>query len=333
MRRFLMSSFLVAYLYAVPAVAQETVEIAVIDVNQGDSILISFPAGANGQRKHMLIDGGPSDHTENRVIQFLQQKNITKLDIVVLTHPHSDHYRGLTPVLNKFPVDELWWTGEKRGSNRKEKPPKSWTSFKTAMDNSQSKVVVSQDQTRTIQGAEIEILNSGGEYPETKAGKDINNDSMVLLLRYKSVKVLFTGDIETAEGNDLVNDFCPRSKKKCRKLDVDIIKMPHHGSSHFSSKFVQFAAAEHVLVSAGHKNKQYHHPRWSALQEYQKFGAEHFYSTSAPGENHLTVTIGPSRKDFSVDDGTEAGFTYWRKKYGEACMNEEHREYCLETWQ
>ena len=66
---------------------------------------------------------------------------------------------------------------------------------------------------------------------------------------------------------------------------------------------------------------------------YKRFGAKHFYSTSAPGENHLAVTIGPSKKEFSVDDGTETGFTYWRKKDGEACTNEEHSRYCLEIWQ
>ena len=328
MRRILISSFLVTCLYAVAAVAQKTVDITVIDVGQGDSILIEFPAGANGDRKRMLIDGGDSDSTNNQVIQVLEQNKIDTLDIVVLTHPHRDHYNGLTPVLmdKKYTVNELWWTGEERDQKME-----SWTDFKTAMADSvrvRKKVMVKQGKIRTIQGAKIEILNAGGEYKN-----DINNDSIVLLLRYNGVKVLFTGDIEQDEGRDLVKDFCPRSKNKCKRLDVDIIKIPHHGSAELDQRFVKFAAAEYVLISAGEENR-HEHPRWSALNTYKKFGAQHFYSTSAAGENHLKVTIGPGKKQISVDS-VKTEFSYWRKKERDKpCTNQENRQgnYCLGTW-
>ena len=91
--------------------------------------------------------------------------------------------------------------------------------------------------------------------------------------------------------------------------------------------------AEHVLISAGHKNKQFHHPRESALLAYQEHGAEEFYSTSADGRNHLTVTIGPARNQFAVT-GASSGFTYWTDvdETG-SCSGEEHGGFCLETWE
>lgn len=321
MRRILISSLLVICLYVDVAVAHRTVDITVIDVGQGDSILIEFPARANGERKRMLIDGGPDSSKKNQVIQVLNQKKIYTLDIVVLTHPHEDHYNGLTPVLEKYTVNEFWWAGEELNQA-------SWADFKPAMNCAKKKIEVSQCMTRTIQGAKIEILNAGDEHA------NINNDSIVLLLSYNGVKVLFTGDIEEAEGRDLVKDYCGSSKEKCEKLDVDIIKMPHHGSAELDSNFVKFAAAEYVLISAGEKNS-HGHPRWSALQEYKKSGTQHFYSTSAAGENHLRVTIGPGKKPISVNS-LKTGFSYWRKKEDDKlCTNKEKEQdnYCFGTWQ
>ena len=318
--------------------AAETVEITVIDVRQGDSILISFPPGASGKRKHMLIDGGPSRSDENAVVQTLRGKNIDTLDFVVLTHPHIDHYAGLIPVLNDFTVKEFWWTGEARGESRGETLSDSspWRLFEQAMTRAEEIVQVEVGDERSSQDAEVEILNAGGEYPDTTRGKNINNDSIVMMLRYRRVKVLFTGDIEEEEGLDLVDEFCARARKKCKKLNSDIIKIPHHGSAHLSSQFVKFAAAEHVLISAGHKNKQFHHPRESALRAYEEFGAERFFSTSDEAKTDIVVVIGPDRDQISID-GPETGFTSWRELHEteeddtEDCDTEIHKGFCLIT--
>ena len=104
-------------LICAPATAQ-VVDITVIDVGQGDSILVEFPEGRDGTRKRMLIDGGRSTSDENAVLQFLNDQNIDQLDIVVVTHPHDDHFAGLTPVLKQLDIEEIWWNGERRGPPR-----------------------------------------------------------------------------------------------------------------------------------------------------------------------------------------------------------------------
>ena len=85
-----------------------------------------------------------------------------------------------------------------------------------------------ESMERSSQKARIKVLGAGGRHPET-SGTNINNDSITLMLYYKGVKVLFTGDIEGKEGQRLVETYCPNSKHKCKKPNVDVIKIPHHG--------------------------------------------------------------------------------------------------------
>ena len=87
-----------------------------------------------------------------------------------------------------------------------------------------------------------DLIDHSVQVPDyTLLGQTINNDSIVMMLYYQSIKMLFAGDIEEAEGRDLAADYCTLFFNKCRKLNCDILKIPHHGSGHFSSDFVRFA--------------------------------------------------------------------------------------------
>ena len=338
MRNFLVASVL-CVLYLSPAQAQ-TLELTVIDVGQGDAILIEFPPGSTGNRKTMLIDGGPSLTTSNAVMQLLGSKSITTLDFVVLTHPHVDHYKGLIPVLesNTITVKEFWWSEEARGGTRDPSlsPNSPWHRVANGMNNAGEIVLVTQGMKRSSQKAKIEIFNAGGEYPDTSNGEDINNDSIVMMLSYRGVKVLLTGDIEFAEGEDLADDY------SSRKLNCDVIKIPHHGSAELSQRFIEEADAEFVLISAAHNNRSHHHPRQDALDMYEHFGAAaaDFHSTSGSGTENLVLTIGPNRDQFDIQPTSpQTGWTYWRDMRGH--VNEDtadscpvarlHGHYCLET--
>jgi beta-lactamase superfamily II metal-dependent hydrolase len=123
--------------------------------------------------------------------------------------------------------------------------------------------------------------------------------------------VLFTGDIEHQGGLDLVNEYCPRARNRCRKLNSHIVKIPHHGSAHLSPRFVQLVAPDIVLISAGHRNRQYHHPRVSALRAYADFGATEFYSTSAEGRSDITIRIESDGTITRPDTPPAQTFTAW----------------------
>lgn len=324
-------------------VAAQTVDITVIDVGQGDATLIEFPASrSTGIRKRMLVDGGGSQAPNNSVVRTLQAGGIDHLDVIMLTHPHADHYGGLTGLLNAtnpdgtftFTVDEFWWSGEARGPDREPSTPTSWTAFENARARIAVTHVVEQDEEHKFQKARIVFLSAGGEYEDTSDGDDINDDSLVMMLYFKRVKALFTGDIEEREGDDLARDYCNLNRSSCRKLNSKIMKIPHHGSAHFSSHFVRFVDPEHILISAGQRNRQFHHPRETSLIAYRdNVGRERFYSTSLDGENNLTIRIGPGRGDLSVQ-GAETGFSYWIDMDDlETCANEVHRDFCLEFWE
>ena len=320
--------FVVLVVIALSGVAQPSaaqVEITLIDVGQGDSILITFPPLSDGTRRRMLIDGGVRRAADAPLIEFLASEGITELDFVVLTHPHIDHYGGLIPVLNQLTVDEFWWTGEGRA------PGGIWDLVVTAMNNAGERIVVTPGMRRSSQRARVEILMAGGNHPNTNQGENINNDSISMMLSYRGTKVLFTGDIEGDGGNDLVNAYCSSTSSRCRKLNADIIKIPHHGSSHLSARFAQLADAETVLISAGFENRSHHHPRVAALETYRDFGADTFYSTSAGGANHVTITI--ERNGDIELPAVPVGQTYtaWREidvDHGCAASNT-HENLCL----
>ena len=189
-------------LFAIPA-ENDFMIITFIDVGQGDAALVEFPPFLDGSRARMLIDGGPDSTDDNAIVSLLREKNISMLDFVVLTHPHEDHYQGLIPVFENFIVEEFWWSGESRGSSRWEDSPRSWEEFEAALARVNEKVLLRQGHKLEVRGVKLRVLNAGREYPNTSKARDLNNDSVVMMFYYKSVKTLFAGDIEEAEGRDL----------------------------------------------------------------------------------------------------------------------------------
>ncbi len=320
-------------LFAIPA-ENDFMTITFIDVGQGDAALVEFPPFLDGSRARMLIDGGPDSTDDNAIVRLLREKNISMLDFVVLTHPHEDHYQGLIPVFENFIVEEFWWSGESRGPSRWEGTPRSWEEFEAAMNRVNEKVLLRQGHKLEVRGAKLRVLNAGREYPNTTKERDINNDSLVMMFYYKSVKTLFAGDIEEAEGRDLVSDYC--SWFGCRRLNADIVKVPFHGAGHFSTEFIRTVDAESVIVSVGFRNREQHHPRATALLAFQEHGAEAFYSTGVDdktGNHNITLTIGPLRNEFTIE-GADRGFTYWRDTDDDpTCRGEIHEGFCLELWE
>ena len=313
------------FLALIPLPISAQVDITLIDVGQGDSILVTFPQQSNGVRKRMLIDGGESTSANNPVVQFLRSQNIQELDFVVLSHPHFDHYGGLIEVFRQFTVTEFIWTGETRTGVT------SWTTFATEKDRAGTRTVAMPGMTRTSKSAKVEVLMAGGNHPNTSVGKDINDDSLSMMLTYKGVKVLFTGDIEDDGGFDLVSRWCG-TRTKCSKLNADIIKIPHHGSIELFTPFVAFATPDIVLVSAGFNNTEHHHPRAEALEMYADVGATEFFSTSANGVNQVTVTIAANGNIVRPAFLATETYTAWREIDNDnPCTGAAHEGLCLIT--
>ena len=87
-----------------------TLKVSVLDVGQGDAILVQFP-----NHEVMLIDAGVPAQGKT-VVDYLKKQGIQRIDILVATHPHEDHIGGMQAVLAAYPIGKVWDSGYNHGS-------------------------------------------------------------------------------------------------------------------------------------------------------------------------------------------------------------------------
>lgn len=209
-----------------------------IDVGQGDSTLLQGPKG----EFNVLIDAG--DNGRKDVVPYLKSVGVTDLDLVIGTHPHSDHIGQMAEVIEAFDVKEVWLNGDEHTS----------ATFERAIDA---------------------IINEGAEYHEPRAGEtdqvgslkievvhpyevtgDYNNDSIGVRISYGETSILFTGDAETEAEKEIL--------ARGHDLQADIFQMGHHGSSTSNAINPKLA-----IYSAGVDNS-YGHPHETIVTRMKK---------------------------------------------------------------
>lgn len=241
-----------------------------LDVGQGDSIFIETP-----EKHQILIDGGPNS-TVLQKLQDLMPFFDRSIDLVILTHPESDHMRGLIDVLQRYKVDYVLWTDIARNTPEFKKWVSVLNSKKNPNANFSASIFFGQNATRVITAyagakiragkAEIDIL-----YPfENLSGKEFkktsNDTAVVSRLVFGQDSFLFTGDISSAAEKKLV------SEKNI--LASDVLKVAHHGSKYSTSDlFLENVKPKIAVISVGAKNT-YGHPTLEVLQKLQKFGIQ-----------------------------------------------------------
>ncbi len=146
-----------------------------VNVGQGDATYIELPSGQN-----VLIDGGPSGYA---ALDFLKSKGVTKVDHVVLTHPHSDHSFGLSKIFTEFEVKNFYDTKmnnlEAVGDEKLRKLAKEEAGCKIHYPEV-GEYLNWDSQVR------VKVLNSCPEKMESSSSYDINNCSIVVRLYYKA---------------------------------------------------------------------------------------------------------------------------------------------------
>ena len=239
----------------------KTLEVTAIDVGQGDSIFVVSPDGHT-----MLVDaGGPTggarhsnfDIGEDVVSPYLWSRHIHRLDIVALTHAHSDHMGGMPAILRNFRPRQLWI-----GHN----PP--IPAYQQLLREAASLGIevrsFSAGDTVRFGDATVHVLAPASGYqPGKSAG---NNDSLVLHLSYAGHSALLEGDAEASSEAAMLS--LPSSD-----LYSDLLKVGHHGSK--TSTIPPFLArvAPHLAVISVGPHNSYHHPRWDTLENLENEGA------------------------------------------------------------
>lgn len=216
---------------------QGTLKVHYIDVGQGDSEFIELPDG-----KTMLIDAGEADEA-GKVIGYIDSLGYTKIDYLLATHPHADHIGGLPAVINKYEIGEIW------------APKASHTTqtFKAFLDAVQQKGLTinaasAGKRVYNASGCTVDIL-----HPTATAYDDLNDWSIINLLKFGDSSFLFTGDAGAA----FISSACTET--------IDVLKVGHHGSdiSTTAALLSQLVPAT-AIISCGAGNS-YGHPTDAVL--------------------------------------------------------------------
>lgn len=234
-----------------------------IDVGQGDSILITTPIS----RQTILIDVGGKlsfptkewekrvtrDQVSNSTIPLLKSKGISKIDKVFLTHKDVDHIGNLETLLTGFKVKEVNFgiglEKNKRISNVINNYPK--VKFKN----------LRQGDTVDIGGIKLNVL-----WPK-KSSIGENEDSLTMIAKLKNKTWLFTGDLDQAGEKEILKDY---------NLKIDYLKVGHHGSKTSTSKeLLQQSRPQRAFISSG-VNNRYGHPNKETIDRLKQQQIEYF---------------------------------------------------------
>jgi competence protein ComEC len=230
-----------------------------IDVGQGDSILLIAPDG-----KTLLVDGGghgggphqaPQDFDigEEVVSQVLWSRGIRRLDVVALTHAHSDHMGGLPAVLRNFHPAELWV-----GNNPR------FGLYNALLDEAADLHV----RVRSLRAGEafpfgptqVSVLAPFRDYQP--GVEPTNNDSLVLHVAYGATSVMLEGDAEAPVEDEMV----AQAMQPEQGLASTLLKVGHHGSiTSTRPEFLARVAPQCAVISCGLRNR-YGHPRIEVLK-------------------------------------------------------------------
>ena len=201
----------------------------------GDSCLVAFPDG-----RTMLIDGGMSAYGPV-LAENLRRLGVEKLDYVVISHRHNDHTGGLWNILKTVPVGKVLYNGvvNENWSN----PQRIEDALKRHKLDSQ---ILSAGDSFTVGDVSVQILwpneaEAGNSYDTST---ELNNLSLVMRFDWGEFSALFTGDLYKQGEQKLLKTFAD-------ELDVDLVKIPHHGENTSSSADFGQAVSAEIAVATG----------------------------------------------------------------------------------
>ena len=196
-----------------------------LDVGQGDSILVL------GTGLTILIDGGPDPVT---LAEKLHRYRVSEVDLVVITHPHADHVRGLEAVVGEMPVGGVWDASS----------PHETPAYRMLRDRIVKEGIPlyrpSPGQGIRVGELEVEVLGPLRRY------KHINDQSIVLVVELSGTTFLMAADIQEVAQAEL------------GEIRPDVLKVPHQGAGTSEARWLRANAGRLAVISVGPND--YGHP-------------------------------------------------------------------------
>ncbi len=229
-----------------------------IDVGQGDCELIQCPSGET-----ILIDGGRV-WVYSFLIDYLHRAGVKKIDLLIVTHPHGDHFGGVIDVLDTFPVTTLLDSG-------KEDTTEHYARYLRTVKNHDDILFRLARAGDRFSFGEVQLLIL---HPSARLLESPNNCSIVVKLMYGDESFLFTGDAEEEAEMEMIS--------RGANLKSTVLKVGHHGSrTSTSSSFLSRVAPREAVIEVG-ENNSYGHPTEQVLRRLEMRGIK-IYRTDRDG--------------------------------------------------
>ncbi len=244
LKKVLVSCVVITFFAKAYAQGPDEASLLIFDVGQGSASLLRF-SDENEQAQAWLFDTGASFRSgfsmvEAVILPYLKEQGISRINVLLLSHFDNDHAGGVNVLSAAMNIEQ---------------------------------VITPQHRCNQAGSAELELgaVNLGIEilWPLLPVSGELNAHSCVIRLNVGNTSILFAGDIERAQEDELLH-----LHRGTSKLKADILIAPHHGSRTSSTKeFVKAVSPSYVVFTAAQPNRwQFPHPE--VVANYQEVGSE-----------------------------------------------------------
>lgn len=249
----------------------DTLTVTSFDVGQGESSLVEFPDGTR-----MLIDGGglrgsSFDIGERVLMPALLAMGVSRIDSVLVTHPHFDHFGGLGFLIERYRPEVVWVNGMRPEGEE----GRFWDEFLSRAESAGATVEVVSGKVERRKGSANFVIASTSPDPSAA----LNDTSLVARIDHGSKSFLFTGDLEELGEARLIESGID--------IDVDVLQVGHHGSRDATTEeFLAKVTPRVAVISAGRDNR-YGLPNDETISRLEEAGSD-IYRTDLHGA--ITIT-------------------------------------------